>query len=168
MSPVSTTGFGSPCTHTLASVAKGPVQGGDAQLVVDEVEVDGKDRVAVDLAHGPGGDAPAGEVEGHIPPVVAAHAGGQPELPDHLAEPMQGLLGVAPGGQRHRGEQLHAGPVSVMRPCTGSGTFRMSDLERIAPGPVAPPTPPGDQPAGRAARRSRHALWLIQLHAIEG
>jgi chromosome partitioning protein len=42
------------------------------------------------------------------------------------------------------------------------------DLERIAPGPVAPPTPPGDQPAGRAARRSRHALWLIQLHAIEG
>ena len=29
----------------------------DAQLVVDEVEVDGEDRIAVDLAHRPGGDA---------------------------------------------------------------------------------------------------------------
>src|SRR5918994_3754964 len=83
--------------------------------VVDEVEVDGKDRVAVDLAHGPGGDAAAGEVEGHVPPVVAANAGGQPDLPDDLAEPMQGLLGVLPGGQWHRWEQLHALHPSLAR-----------------------------------------------------
>ena len=83
--------------------------------MVDEVEVNGKDRVAVDLAHGAGGDAPAGEVEGHVPPVVAPHAGGQPELPDDLAEPMQGLLGVLPGGQWHRGKQLHALYPSVTR-----------------------------------------------------
>jgi hypothetical protein len=78
--------------------------------VVEEVKVDGEDRVAVDLAHGPGGDAAAGEVEGHVPPVVAAHAGGQPELADDLGEPVQGLLGVLPGGQRDRWEQLHLCP----------------------------------------------------------
>ena len=33
------------------------VHGVDAQLVVDEVEVDGEDGVAMHLAHGPGGDA---------------------------------------------------------------------------------------------------------------
>src|SRR4029453_17398073 len=82
--------------------------------MVEEVEVNGEDRVAVDLAHGPGGDAPAGEVEGHVPPVVAPHTGGQPDLADDLAEPMQRLLGVLPGGQRHRWEQLHACP-SVTR-----------------------------------------------------
>src|SRR5512132_4585595 len=76
--------------------------------MVEEVEVDTEDRVAVDLAHGPGGDAPAGEVEGHVPPVVAPHAGGQADLADDLAEPMQRLLGVLPGGQGDRWEQLHA------------------------------------------------------------
>jgi hypothetical protein len=39
-------------------------RGVDGQLVVDEVEVDGDDRVAVGLAHGSGGGAVAGEVEG--------------------------------------------------------------------------------------------------------
>ena len=57
------------------------VQGVDAQLVVDEVEVDREDWVAVGLAHGSGGNAAAGEVEGHVPPVVAAAAGGQAILP---------------------------------------------------------------------------------------
>ena len=54
--------------------------------------------------------------------------------------------------------------LGLLVPRDGAGPFRETDV----PGPVAPPTPPGDQPAGRAARRSRHALWLIQLHAIEG
>src|SRR5919204_2590897 len=35
---------------------------------------------------GRGGGAAAGEVEGHVPPVVAADAGGQPDLPDDLAD----------------------------------------------------------------------------------
>src|SRR4030095_10507337 len=78
------------------------VQGVDAQLMVDEVEVDGEDRVPVALAQGPGRDASAGEVKGHVPPVVAPHAGGQPNLPNDLAKPMQRLLGVLPGGQWHR------------------------------------------------------------------
>jgi hypothetical protein len=51
---------------------------------------------------------PAGEVEGQVPPVVAPHADGQPDLPDDLAEPVQRGLGVLPFGQRHRWEQLHA------------------------------------------------------------
>jgi hypothetical protein len=76
----------------------------DAQLVVDEVEVDAEAGLGAGLVHGSGGDAAAGEVEGHVPPVVAAHAGGQPELAHDLAVPVQGLLGVAPVGQRHRRE----------------------------------------------------------------
>src|SRR4029450_2409038 len=69
--------------HRLAleSDRFGPaVQGGDAELVVDEVEVDGEDGVAVGLAHEPGGDAAAGQVEGQVPPVVAAGTGGQAGL----------------------------------------------------------------------------------------
>ena len=44
------------CIHTmdLKVRQRTAVQGVDAQLVVDEVEVDTEDRVAVDLAHGPG------------------------------------------------------------------------------------------------------------------
>src|SRR5512132_1940008 len=94
--------------------------------MVEEVEVDTEDRVAVDLAHGPGGDAPAGEVEGHVPPVVAPHAGGQADLADDLAEPMQRLLGVLPGGQGDRWEQLHA--------CTlrSSALLTLPAIDRLA------------------------------------
>jgi hypothetical protein len=80
----------------------------DAQLLVNEVQVDREAGLGGGLVHGPGGDAPAGEVEGQVPPVVASHAGGQPDLPDDLAEPVQRGLGVLPFGQRHRWEQLDA------------------------------------------------------------
>ncbi len=44
------------------------------QQVADEVEVDGEDRVAVHQPHRSGGDPASGQVEGHVPPVVASRA----------------------------------------------------------------------------------------------
>lgn len=58
-------------------------QGVDQQLVVDEVEVDGEDRV---VAHRPGGDPSTGQVERDVPPVVATNRSGQADLAHDLSE----------------------------------------------------------------------------------
>src|ERR687898_2486182 len=99
--------------------------------MVDEVEVDGEDRVAVDLAHGPGSDTPAGEVEGHVPPVVAPHAGGQADLADDLAEPMQRLLGVAPFGQRDWRKLFH---ISDRSGLLRYGQLQICQAAQVQPG----------------------------------
>src|SRR5512132_4699038 len=137
--------------------------------MVDEVEVDGEDRVAVDLVHGPGGDAAAGEVEGHVPPVVAPHAGRQPDLADDLAEPMQGLLGVLPGGQRDRWEQLHACP-SVTRlgsagcPIGAPGQRHASRLPACLAARADPGCRP-DQPCDQVGWEAGEA-WLERTSTV--
>ena len=87
-----------------------PVQDRDHQLVRDEVEVDGEDRVAVDLPHGARGGAAPREVQRDVPPVIALNAGGETDLSDDLREPVECLLRVAPLRQRDRREQFHGHP----------------------------------------------------------
>jgi hypothetical protein len=57
--------------------------------VIDEVEVDREDGVR---AHRPRRDARSGDMEGHVPPVIASRAVGKPHFPDDLRETVQRLL----------------------------------------------------------------------------
>lgn len=64
----------------------------DDQLMGHEVEVDSEDWVG---AHRTSRDASTGQVERHIPPVVASHTGGEPDLAHHLGKPGGGTAGLA-------------------------------------------------------------------------
>jgi hypothetical protein len=68
--------------------------GPDLQAVVDEIELDLGGQVAA--RHGAGGEPARRDVERHVPPVVAEGRERHPDLAQHLAVAVQGLLGRFP------------------------------------------------------------------------
>jgi len=72
-----------------------------------KVEVDGEDGVAVDLPPSAGGQPTPGEVERHVHQWLRRTAAASRILPTTCRKPVQGLLGLDPVLQRHRGKRLH-------------------------------------------------------------
>lgn len=86
------------------------------QHMIEKVEGAGEYRSVASRTERDRGPAARSEPIGHMPPVVAPDALGKGNLADDLGEPVQCLLGGAPGFQRQGGQRLDSVHIETVRP----------------------------------------------------
>ena len=84
----------------------GPLTRGDAEAVINEVELHGAGPTAI--RNRGRGEATGGHIERDMPLVVQLWTQDEPNLPDNLRPHMQGGIGIVPGCQRQARPECRA------------------------------------------------------------